>query len=159
MVSSIEKFIIEFRSRMFQNSHKGPLFDDRGPMPGENMEKTGPLKKVVLSVEAGSEADSMDITPSPRTMEFIFGLGPNGLTPLESELSNKGIGYEVIFRLKEEDMPHLFHHLSPPYSPSKDNQTPFYMKLRIMDITPADQRDVIKSLAEMAECGDHCCGH
>jgi hypothetical protein len=128
-------------------------------MPGKKMEKIGPLKKVILSIEAGSAADAMDITPSPRKMDFIFGLGPNGLTPFETELSDKDVGYEVIFRLRDENIPHLFQHLNPPNIPAMENQTAFFMKIRVMDISPADQKDIIKSLAEIADCGDHCCGH
>jgi hypothetical protein len=45
------------------------------------MEKIDLLKKITLCVEAGTDPDSMDLSPQSAQIEFIYGLGVSGLTP------------------------------------------------------------------------------
>ena len=54
-------------------------------------EKIGVLKKITLSVEAGTAPDSMDLTPKSAHFEFIYGLGTSGLTPFEIQLADKTV--------------------------------------------------------------------
>jgi hypothetical protein len=35
----------------------------------------------------------------------------------------------------------------------------FYLKAKIMKVSEADPKEVIKAMAEAGSCGDHCCGH
>jgi len=32
-------------------------------------------------------------------------------------------------------------------------------RVRVIDVAPAEQREVIRAIAEAANCADHCCGH
>ncbi len=122
-------------------------------------EKIEVLKKITLSVEAGTAPDSMDLTPQSSQFEFIYGLGTSGLTPFEVHLANKTVGEEIRLHISREEIPRFFQHLvfSPLNLP--EDADSFYLKVKIKSVLQADQREVIKALAELANCEDHCCGH
>jgi hypothetical protein len=122
-------------------------------------EKVDFLKKITLSVEAGATTDSMDLIPESSQFEFIFGLGTAGLTPLELELADKREGDEVRFHINRKEISKVFQHLIPPPLNIPEHLDSFYLKLQVIRVIPADQKEVIKALAEIANCDDHCCGH
>jgi hypothetical protein len=122
-------------------------------------EKIEVLKKIILSVEAGTAPDSMDLTPQPSQFEFIYGLGTSGLTPFEIQLADKTVGEEVQLHMSREDIPQVFQHLVFFPLNLPEHADSFYLKLKIKSVLQADQREVIKALAEIANCEDHCCGH
>jgi hypothetical protein len=122
-------------------------------------EKIEILKKITLSVEAGTAPDLMDLTPQPSEFEFIYGLGTSGLTPFEMQLADKTVGEEFHLHMSREEIPQVFQHLVFfPLNLPEDVDS-FYLKLRIKSVLKADQREVIKALAEIANCEEHCCGH
>ena len=117
------------------------------------------LKKITLSIEAGTVPDSMDLTPQSSLFEFIYGLGSAGLTPFEFQLADKAVGDEVRLRINREEIQEFFQHLMLPPLNLPGTLDSFYLRVKIRGVVPADQREVIKALAEIANCGDHCCGH
>ena len=122
-------------------------------------EKIDLLKKITLSVEAGTAPDSTDLNTQSSQIEFIYGLGVSGLTPFELQLADRTVGEEIQFLINREEIPQVFQHLLLlPLNLPDDLQT-FHLRLKVMKVIPADQREVIKALAEMANCEDHCCGH
>jgi hypothetical protein len=122
-------------------------------------EKIGVLKKITLSVEAGTAPDSMDLTPKSAHFEFIYGLGTSGLTPFEIQLADKTVGEEFQLHMRREEIPQVFQHLAFfPLNLPEDADS-FYLRLKVKSVLQADQREVIKALAEIANCEDHCCGH
>ena len=123
------------------------------------MEKIGPPKKVTLSIEAGTTPESMDLTPQPSLFEFIYGLGTKGLTPIEFHLADKTIGDEVRLQIDGNQIPQVFQHLIPPSIKIPEDVDVLYLRFRVTEIIQAEQREVIKALAEIADCADDCCGH
>ena len=117
------------------------------------------LKKVTITIEAGTSPESMDITSEPADFVFIFGLGASGLTPFEYELANKHCDEEVILRIYPRDIPVIFAHLDLPFFHQQPELDSFFLKTRIEDVQPATGRELIKAMAAMAECGDGCCGN
>ena len=124
----------------------------------ENKEKIGHLKKVHLSLETGRSPDSMDLTPTPLRFEFIFGLGTEGLTPFEYELTERAAGETFVLSVSKEHIPILFGHLACLLPVLPEESEPFYMKIGLLKMSFVDQREVIRSMAETIGCGDHCCG-
>lgn len=122
------------------------------------MEKIDFLKKITLSFEAGSTSDNMNLTSSSQ-FEFIYGLGTGGLTPLEFQLADKCVGDEIRLHITREEMPHFFQHLTPPPLNLPEHLDAFYAKLQVIKVVKADEREVIKAMADMSNCDDHCCGH
>ena len=64
----------------------------------------------------------------------------------------------TVFSVREE-IPQVFQHLVFLSLNLPEHADSFYLKLKIKSVLQADQREVIKALAEIANCEDHCCGH
>lgn len=120
--------------------------------------KVEPLRKVTLSLAAGRTPDTMDLNTQLTPYEFIFGLGTQGLTPLEYELAEKIEGDEILFCLEPDKIKKTFEHLPMPFFRLPSDVDSFYLKTRIMKIVPADKREIIKGLAGIANCDDCGCG-
>jgi hypothetical protein len=125
----------------------------------ETEDKISALKKITLSLEAGTTDHSMDLSPQPLLFEFIFGLGTGGLTPFEFQLAGKTPGDEIRLHLKRQEIPQVFQHLIIPPLNIPEHWESFYLRVRVIKMIPADQREVVKALADIANCDDHCCGH
>ncbi len=117
------------------------------------------MRMVTVSVEVGRAPQTMDLTPTPQECEFVFGIGREGLTPLEFELVGKHIGDEVLLHIRREDLADTFQHVRIPSFYLPNMLDGCWLKLRIAGIREADQREIIKALADMAGCGNECCGH
>ncbi len=124
----------------------------------EHKAKVENLKKITLSVTAGTEPDVTDLTPQPFEFEFIFGLGKEGLTPFELKLADKTEGDEISVFLKPETVRNTFEHICFPLNRLSRLPASFFLKARIIQAVPAESKEVIKGLASLASCGDHCCG-
>jgi hypothetical protein len=109
----------------------------------------GHLKKIALVMEWDGQQASY---------EFIFGIGAQGLCPFEFDLAGKHVGYKGEFRLNRAELNSLFQHLTPPVFLS-DMPEIFTLKVRVVGIVQADQREAVKAMAEASSCGSHCCGH
>ena len=78
------------------------------------MNKVENLKKITLSFQAGTSKDTMDLTPKYPEFDFIFALGPEGMTPVEYELVDKAEGEEVLLHIHKQAFYYFFEHLNPP---------------------------------------------
>jgi hypothetical protein len=117
------------------------------------MSKVEHAKKITLSFQAGTSADVMDLKPETPEFEFIFGMGSSGLTPLEYELSDKTEGETVTISLKKGDVGRVFEHLYPSLMDLFDDRDEIFLNVKIVAIAPADSREIVKALAEMANAG------
>ena len=121
------------------------------------MNKVANLKKITLSIQAGTTQDIMDLSPKYPELEFIFGLGPEGMTPFEYELADKTEGESALLHLKKEDFTSFFERLNPPLLDLFDGRDDVYLKVNIDAVTPAEDREVVKSMADMAAYGRAGC--
>ena len=130
-------------------------------MPEDKTHTVKPLHAIRLAVLAGSRAGAGDLTPEPLELEFIFGLGVQGLTPFERLLEGLPLGGEKALELPRASVPTTFLNLTPFFIELADRQDPLFLTVRIAGIRPAESREVIRAMARMAECGDDCCcgGH
>ena len=124
------------------------------------MNKVENLKKITLSIQSGASRDMMDCTVTYPEFEFIFGLGPEGMTPFEYELLNKSEGEEVLIQLKKEDFSRFFEHLKPPLRDFFDKKDDVFLKVNIVSVAPAENREIVKSMAAASSHGEsgHGCG-
>lgn len=125
----------------------------------ENLQVVGPLKKISLVLEAETGPDMMDLTAEPIPFEFIFGTGSQGLAPFEFELANQKEGNGLSLHIRGEELSDLFQHLLIPSLATLESISAFYLKVKIVKVSEADPKEVIKAMAEAAECQEHCCGH
>jgi hypothetical protein len=117
------------------------------------------LKKISLSIEAGTSANRMDITARPQSMTFIYGLGSTGLTPLEYVLADKSTGDVILLSIRPGELARTFGHLQPLFESELDDTAEVHLRVRIDDVIPAEGREIISAMAAAAECGCDCgCG-
>ena len=130
------------------------------------MNKVLNLKKITLTFQAGTTPDTMNLTPKFPRFEFIFALGQEGMSPFEYELVNKPEGEEISLHIQKKTFYTFFEHLNPPIWDLFDGREDFYLRAKIAAVTAANNRDVVKALAEMTahggggcDCGGGCgCG-
>ena len=123
------------------------------------MNKVENLKKVTVALEAGTSVQKMDLSLDNPEFEFIFGIGPSGISPFEYELADKTEGQHVLVEVKKENFGIFFEHLHPPILHLINDRTGVFLRVEIKKITTADQRDVVKALAEVTAHGHGCdCG-
>ena len=129
------------------------------------MQKTAPsptvgnLKKITLTIEAGTSTHKMDITARPQSMTFVYGLGTTGLSPFEYALADKSTGDVVQVSIRPGELARTFGHLQPPFETKPDATDEVHLRVRVDKIKPAESREIISAMAATAECGCDCgCG-
>jgi hypothetical protein len=120
------------------------------------MNKVERLTKVTLRLQAGTTADDMNLSPPVSEFEFIFGIGPGGMSPFEYQLANKAAGEEISMPLKKEETHRIFEHLDLPIMSLFEKHDLLYLKIQILKIEQPDIKEVIKALADTAS-HDHGC--
>lgn len=115
------------------------------------------LKKVTLTFQAGTSAAQMDLTPQHPEFEFIFGLATEGMTPFEYELVDKSEGEEILLHIKKNSINRFFEHLSPPLGDLFEDRDEIYLRARIAAVADADNREIVKAMADMASHGGSGC--
>jgi hypothetical protein len=121
------------------------------------MNKVENLKKITLEIQAGTAPENMDLTPQTPQFSFIFGLGPEGMTPFEYELVDKTQNDEVQLQLQEASLNTFFEHLNPPIWDLMQDRDEIYLSVKIAGIENADNREVVKAMADMAGHGGGGC--
>ncbi|UCG06304.1 MAG: hypothetical protein JSV83_20725 [Desulfobacterales bacterium] len=117
------------------------------------------LKKITLSLEAGTSTENMDLRPGSSEYEFIFGLSPTGMSPFEYELINKKEGDEILIHLKRKNTPVFFEHLHLPLGNLFRDHKEIVLNVKIQKIDLADNREVVKAMADMTAHAHGCdCG-
>jgi hypothetical protein len=130
----------------------------------QNKMKIGNLTKVTLGIEVGASSERNFPEQKAFSFEFIFGLGTEGLTPFECELADKAEGDEILLNLEQAHLRNTFERICFPFHQLSGQADTFSLKARVLKVMPAENREVIKALAQMAACdhggegcGDSCC--
>lgn len=113
------------------------------------------LMKVTTTVECDDNAAE---TPRARPFEFIYGVGPAGITPFEKALFGKGIGDRLQFDLALADACASMGHLEQPLREQTGIAAPVSLRVTITGIARAADREVVKAMAAGGSCGDCGCG-
>ena len=117
------------------------------------------LKKIGLTVQAGSKRDHMDITTDAKVFDFIFGIGTEGLTPFEFELAGKHEGDVIVLQLDPSQIQDSFQHIQLPLPALSEQCGKLYFKFKIISISQPENREIVSAMAAVANCGDGCCGY
>ena len=119
-------------------------------------EKVDSLKRVSLLLESGTTPEQMDLTSPPVEYAFIVGTGAEGLTPFEYEIVNKSIGDEVLIPLRQSEIGPKFEHMAQFIAENINMGGACYLKATISNITAADNRAIVKAMAETVKQGHDC---
>lgn len=121
------------------------------------MTKVENLKRITLSFQAGTSAAEMELSPKHPEFSFIFGLAPEGMTPFEYELVDKIEGDAALLHLNKKTLNSFFEHLSPPIWDLFDGREEIYLKVKILEISTAENREIVKAMADMTAHGGGGC--
>lgn len=122
------------------------------------------LKRLKISILAGAEQDTFNLTPAPVQLEFIFGIETE-LTPMELAISNMQLGESTSVRLTSDELKPFLgsqyaqfsqkttFHLIPPI---------LFLQLTLQESAETSPKDVVKAMAQSighGGCGGACgCG-
>jgi hypothetical protein len=119
------------------------------------------LRRVGLSLAAGSAEGRSDILPGPAPFDFIFGIGTDGITPFEYRLVHKLPGDHIEVMVTRNDLSRLFGHLAPQVLaalPIPARLDRWWLSVAIEAVNAADGRDVVRALARLSEAAEGGCG-
>ncbi len=105
-----------------------------------------PLKRVSLEISAGKRPSGTELM-EPAPVEFIFGLGKAGLTPLERRIEGKTAGHCSSIEVSRSYIPEFFGHIFPFPMKLKIPLDPFYLNIKVAAVDPADPRAVVRAMA------------
>ena len=120
--------------------------------------KVDMLKKITVSISPAATSTVSPGTSASFHCEFIYGIGPNGLTPFEYALAGKTVGEAVCITLHPSEAGETFQHLSRDIPVAAQDQPPASYTVRILRITSADTREIVSAMANVTSCTG-CCGH
>ena len=115
------------------------------------------LKKIALTFQAGTSREAMDLTPKHPEFNFIFGLAPEGMTPFEYEMVDKAEGDDVLIHLEKDSLNRIFEHLNPPIRDLFDGREEVYLNIKILEVSAAENREIVKAMADMTAHGGGGC--
>ncbi|MBC2712461.1 MAG: hypothetical protein HGJ94_16195 [Desulfosarcina sp.] len=113
------------------------------------------LMKVSLNIQTGN-ASADDDTSTP--FEFIYGVGPTGITPFEKALFGKGVGDRIKFDIAPTAYCETVGHLELPLREQSGIMAPVSIEVTITGIVRAQDREVVKAMAAGGSCSDCGCG-
>lgn len=125
----------------------------------------GNLTKVVVTVRAGLEENTFDLTSGPIPFEFIFGVGTEGFCAFESALYEKSEGEKVTMTVAAGEAAEVFGHLLPRIRHilgiAKITE-PLFLEVTITGVSQTDNHELVQAIAAAAGrggCGGSCdCG-
>lgn len=100
---------------------------------------------------------SEDHYNNPEKMEFIYGIGPEGLAPIEFKLAKASVGETFHWNLVCQNLYSFFGHLPHPHwvLPSPDET--ICLKVSVEKIQPASPKEIVTALAEIVHRKERCC--
>jgi hypothetical protein len=101
----------------------------------------------------------MDLTGGAKTETFIFGIAVDGLTPFEAKLHGKKPGDELDFSVAPEEGPAFMGHLCEMLPRPGPSGGPLFVRVKVVNIGQAKNREVVAAMAELSACGEGCCGN
>jgi len=118
------------------------------------------LKKLSVSILAGSSTESYTYTDSPVSLSFIFGLGTAGLSPFEISLGEIEIGNSFDVQLDSSELQPYF---GPLFTPLREALSlliipdQIFFHFELTEIAETESREVVTALAGMQKHGS-CSG-
>jgi len=117
--------------------------------------KIGKMTKISLSLLQKNDHQNKDSAKSPEFMEFIYGIGPGGITEFEHALTDKQIGDEIIIFINKDNIHKIFGHLTNKIS-IIDEKGSFNLNVKVLDIKKAEKIDILKTLLKTCPQGCGC---
>lgn len=125
----------------------------------KHIRPVGPLKKVSLEITVGTTPELKDLGSNPESVEFIFGIGVDGLTPFECAIEGKIEGEESAVKVQQAELNEFFGRLVGCISKFSMDADPLFINYKIRSVSDSSPREVVKAMAGGSGCGGSCdCG-
>ncbi len=113
------------------------------------------LMKVSLNLQG---VDSLHTKAPGDRFEFIYGVGPEGITPFEKALYGKGVGDRITFNLPPGGLCQHMGHLELPLREQTGITKAGDLQVVVIGVARAADREVVKAMAAGGSCSDCDCG-
>ena len=113
------------------------------------------LMKVSLSIRT---ATSDPTAEQDALFEFIYGIGPDGITPFEKALYGKKAGDRIDIGDISGNLLEALGHLKPALCEQTGIVSPDALQVMVTRVVKAPDRDVVKAIAAGGGCSDCGCG-
>ncbi len=120
--------------------------------------KADMLKKITVAISPSEMPAAGPERSEPLLCEFIYGIGPGGLTPFEYAMAGKSVGDEFLMNLDPSNVNETFEHLCTDLPDWIKDRPPVSYTIKILSITTANNREIISAMANLSDCTG-CCGH
>lgn len=125
------------------------------------MLSVSPLKKITVYLHSLDEHGN-NVTKHSASLSFIYGVGSDGLCPLENMLANKLEGQEVELALAQNRRREILGHLYNPVMQTLQHALlPYELRLKIVidSIAEASHREIVTAMAGSLSsgCGNGSC--
>jgi len=124
------------------------------------------LKKISLELQLVTEPEEAEQEASTQCrLDFIFGIGQDGLSPLEAALQHKGVGDSLQRDIPRDRLEDFFAHLYPALCKNlrlpADLSEDLHLNIRLAAIETPGDREIVRAIARTVShgCGGNCdCG-
>jgi len=111
------------------------------------------LMKVSLTIHTDKQ-----LPDHAARFEFIYGVGPDGITPFEKALFGKGVGDHIQLEGEACCSNEALGHLREALCEQTGIASPVAMRVTVQNVVKALDREVVKAMASGGGCGDCDCG-
>ena len=120
-----------------------------------HLQKIENLMKVSLSIrtEKSDPAGEGDVP-----FAFIYGVGPDGITPFEKALFGKVVGERIHIGDTAGNCLEALGHLRPALCEQTGIVSADSLQVTVTGVVKAQDREVVKAMAAGGGCGDCDCG-
>lgn len=119
------------------------------------------MKKITLSLLAGSAPDTYSLTPSAVSLEFIYGAGSAGVTPLEIALAEMKVGDCTEVKLATMELEPFWGNLFVPFRQAVGLHilpAILYLRIGLEACSEPSPREVVHYMAQSLHHGGCGCG-
>ncbi|MCU0559435.1 MAG: hypothetical protein MUD16_04500 [Desulfobacterales bacterium] len=121
------------------------------------MTQVEPLKKVTVDIRTRPDPQAGAAAPVAFEVAFVCGIGRTGITPFESLLAGRRVGDAIDLRVSAPEAARFFEHLAPLLRAAFAGRDTVELAVRITRITPAEGREVVRAMAEVASSSEGGC--
>ena len=119
----------------------------------------GPLSKVLLNLAIFRDGRDEEPSATDIPLEFVYGIGTEGLNPFEHALHGLSAGARIKIRVETKAMQSYFEHLSCPFWTAVPHDPPFNLVITVQSVSRATDRELVRAMANRDGTGCDCnCG-
>ena len=117
------------------------------------------MKRISVSLEAGTSPAAMDLSKNPFSLQFVYGVGTEGFCLFEKALFEKRPGETILLKVDPHETNEVFGHLRQPLADFLTFSGPFVLKATVMAIETPTDRELVRAIAggsSSSGCGCGC---